>query len=80
MNDLRIFENKEFGKVRTSIVNDEPYFNLTDVCRILEIKNPSDAKSRLKKDGVATTEVIDNIGRKQLRWLVRDRFTLPTSF
>ena len=66
MNDLRIFENREFGKVRTSIINDEPYFNLTDVCRILEIKNPSDAKSRLKKDGVGTTEVIDNIGRKQL--------------
>ena len=66
MNDLRIFENREFGRVRTSLIDDEPYFNLTDVCRILEIKNPSDAKSRLKKDGVGTAEVIDNIGRKQL--------------
>lgn len=39
MNNLRIFENQEFGQVRTSIINDEPYFVLTDVCRILEIGN-----------------------------------------
>ena len=65
MNDLRIFENKDFGQVRTSIINDEPYFNLTDVCRILEINNPSQAKTRLNRDGVISNEVIDNIGRKQ---------------
>ena len=65
MKDLKIFNNKEFGQVRTSIINDEPYFSLNDVCRILEIKNPSDAKSRLRKDGVGTTEVIDSIGRTQ---------------
>jgi len=38
---------------------------LNDVCKVLDIKNPSDAKTRLKKDGVATTEVIDNLGRTQ---------------
>lgn len=65
MNDLRIFENQEFGQVRTSLINDEPWFNLTDVCRILEINNPSQAKKRLNRDGVISNEVIDNIGRKQ---------------
>lgn len=65
MNDLRIFENKEFGQVRTSIINDEPYFNLNDVCRVLDINNPSQAKTRLNRDGVISNEVIDNIGRKQ---------------
>ena len=65
MNDLRIFENKEFGKVRTSIVNDEPYFVLTDVCRILEIGNSRQAKTRLKKDGVISNDVIDSMGRTQ---------------
>lgn len=38
---------------------------MNDVCRILEIKNPSDAKRRLRKDGVGTTEVIDSMGRTQ---------------
>lgn len=65
MKDLKIFNNEEFGEVRTSVIDDEPYFSLNDVCRILEIKNPSDAKNRLRKDGVGTTEVIDSMGRTQ---------------
>ena len=39
MNELKLFENKEFGKVRTTVINYNPYFCLTDVCRILGIKN-----------------------------------------
>lgn len=65
MNELQIFKNKDFGEVRTSIINNEPYFNLNDVCRILEINNPSQAKTRLNGDGVISNEVIDNIGRRQ---------------
>lgn len=64
MKDLKIFNNKEFGEVRTSIINDEPYFALNDVCRILEIKNPRDAKSRLNLDGVGSTDGVDSIGRR----------------
>lgn len=65
MKDLKIFNNKEFGEVRTSVINDEPYFALNDVCRILEISNPSQAKTRLNKDGVISNEVIDSMGRTQ---------------
>lgn len=57
MNDLQIFKNNEFGEVRTSVVNSEPYFMLSDVCRILEIKNSRDAKSRLNECGVVSTDV-----------------------
>lgn len=66
MKDLKIFNNDEFGQVRTSIINDEPYFALNDVCRILEINNPRQAKSRLNKDGVISNDVIDSMGRTQL--------------
>lgn len=48
MNDIRIFNNDEFGRVRTVIINNNPMFCLSDVCKILEIKNVSDCKSRLK--------------------------------
>lgn len=57
MNDLKIFENNEFGEVRTTLINDEPYFCLSDVCRILSIKNSRDAKSRLNKRGVGSADV-----------------------
>lgn len=64
MNNLKIFENNEFGEVRTTVIDDEPYFSLNDVCRILEIKNPRDAKSRLNLDGVGTTDGVDSLGRR----------------
>ena len=65
MNDIRIFNNDEFGRVRTVIINNNPMFCLSDVCKILEIKNASDCKNRLKIDGVGSAEVIDSLGRKQ---------------
>lgn len=64
MNKLQIFKNEKF-EVRTSIANNEPYFMLADVCRVLEIGNPAMAKQRLNKHGVNSTEVIDSLGRKQ---------------
>ena len=64
MNDLKIFENKDFGQVRTSIINDEPYFSLNDICRVLEIANPRNVKTRLNLDGVHTMDGVDSIGRK----------------
>lgn len=43
MNELRIFENAEFGKVRTAEINGEPYFVGKDVAEILGYSNPSKA-------------------------------------
>lgn len=65
MQELQIFKNNQFGEVRTKVINNEPYFSLNDVCRILEINNPSQAKTRLNKDGVISNEVIDSMGRTQ---------------
>ena len=65
MNELKVFKNNEFGEIRTVTINSEPYFCMMDVCKSLDIKNVSDAKTRLKNDGVAISEVIDALGRKQ---------------
>ena len=65
MKNIQIFKNNEFGAIRTRIINDEPYFCLADICHALDIKNISDMKKRLNRDGVATSEVIDSVGRKQ---------------
>lgn len=44
------FQNNE---VRTKLIDNEPYFNLEDVCKILEIKNPWRAMERLlDKQGI----------------------------
>lgn len=62
MNDLQIFKNSEFGEIRTKMISNEPYFMLSDVCRVLEIKNSRDSKNRLNEKGVATTDILTNGG------------------
>lgn len=50
MNELQIFENPEFGRVRTTVIDGEPWFVAADVCHALDIGNPSDALNRLDDD------------------------------
>lgn len=50
MNDLQIFNNEEFGEIRTVVVNDEPMFCLIDICKALEMSNPTMVAQRLDDD------------------------------
>ena len=64
MTDLTIFNNPQFGELRTVEQNGEIYFIANDVCNALEIKNSRDALTRLDDDekGVVLT---DTLGGKQ---------------
>lgn len=42
-NELKIFENPEFGRIRTMEINGEPYFVGKDVAEILGYSNPQKA-------------------------------------
>ena len=52
MNELQIFNNPEFGSVRTITKDNEPLFCLSDICKALEIKNATDVAKRLEEDEV----------------------------
>lgn len=43
MNNLKVFENKEFGSIRTVQIDNEPYFVGKDVAEILGYSNPQKA-------------------------------------
>ena len=43
MNDLKIFENKEFGEIRTVIKDGEPWFVGRDVALALGYAKPENA-------------------------------------
>ena len=61
MNELQIFENKQFGQVRAIMKDGEPWFVAADVCKALEVGNPSQALTRLDDDEKFTT-IISNDG------------------
>lgn len=64
MNEIKIFENPEFGKIRTAGTSDKPLFCLADVCKILEIGNTSDVAKRLSTPHLYTIEVGVTTGKK----------------
>lgn len=59
MNELQIFENKDFGKVRTVTLDGAPCFVAADVCRALDIANSRDAVNRLDDDEKNTVVLTD---------------------
>lgn len=66
MNAIKIFENAQFGQIRTAMSdNNEPMFCLADVCNALGLNQPSRVKTRLSENGVTTIKVIDAMNREQ---------------
>ena len=63
MNNLQIFNNDQFGQIRTTVKDGAPLFVAADVCRALEIGNPSQAITRLDSD---ETTLISNEGGREI--------------
>ena len=60
MNELTVFENKDFGQIRTVVRQGEPWFVAADVCKVLELSNPTVTVERLDEDERAKL----NLGRQ----------------
>ena len=50
MNELTVFNNEQFGELRTIMIEEEPWFVAADVCKILDLSNPTVAVERLDED------------------------------
>ena len=50
MTELQIFRNEQFGEIRTTIQNGEPWFVAADGCKALDIENNRKATNRLDDD------------------------------
>ena len=46
--ELKLFQNDDFGTIRTVILDGEPWFVAADVCKILEQSNPTIAMNGLE--------------------------------
>mgnify|MGYP001030194763 CR=1 FL=1 len=65
-NEIRIFENEQFGAIRTYECEGKIFFCGKDVTKALGYKDSVNAlKMHCRVDGVVKHHLIDNIGRKQ---------------
>ena len=63
-NEIQVFENAEFGQVRTISIDGEPWFIASDVCNALELTNSRMATDRLDDDekDVGKADTLGGVG------------------
>ena len=67
MNDIQVFNNPEFGEIRTVEINNEPWFVGKDVAQALGYKNPQEAiRTHVDGDDKGVSEILTPGGRQNL--------------
>lgn len=69
ISNLQIFRNEEFGEIRTVTIDGEPMFCLADICKALELSQPSKVKERLNQKGVNSIPTLTNGGTQNLLYV-----------
>lgn len=67
--EIQIFNSPKFGEIRIAGTSENPMFCLSDVCRVLEIKNARDWKSKLNQEGVVSIYTPTHGGNQQLSYI-----------
>ena len=63
MNELKTFNNIEFGEIRVSVEDGIEWFNANDVCEALDYKNSREAlRKHVDADDVTKRDAIVNTG------------------
>lgn len=68
-NGLQIFRSEEFGEIRTTVVDDELLFCLTDVCDAIEITNSRNVKARIDPEAVQKVGTLTSGGNQQITYV-----------
>lgn len=73
MQNIQIFNNEEFGEVRTVVINGEPWFVGRDVAQALGYAKPEGAvRNNVDEDDTLAEGVIDAMGRTQRTLVVNE--------
>lgn len=71
MNELQIFENEQFGQVRTVEQDGQTWFVAADVCRAFGVMNSRNVTARLDDDE-KDVQFVDTLGGQQMMTVVNE--------
>lgn len=72
MNELQIFENDEFGKVRTVVIDNEPLMVGKDVADALGYANPNEAiADHVDQEDKLNSKTLSSLGQRG-GWLINE--------
>lgn len=63
--DIQVFNNPQFGEIRTAGTADDPMFCLADICKVLELQTGA-TKNRLDQKGVNLINTPTSSGEQQM--------------
>ena len=72
MNDITIFENPEFGAIRTITIDGEPWFVGKDVARILGYRDTSDALKKHVDDDDKLSRRFADSGQNRIMYIINE--------
>lgn len=72
MNELQIFTNAEFGSVRTTVIDGEPFFVGKDVAEILGYRDTSDALKRHVDEEDKLTRCFADSGQNREMYIINE--------
>lgn len=72
MNEIQIFRNKEFGEVRTVVIEGEPWFVGKDVAEALGYKDTADALKRHVDDDDKLTRCFTDSGQSREMYVINE--------
>ena len=72
MNGLQIFNNAEFGEIRSMSIDGDAWFMGKDVCEAFGDKNPARTIGRLDEEDKKLIEIVDSLGRAQVATFVNE--------
>ena len=66
---IKIFNNPQFGDIRTAGTADNPLFCLKDVCNAIDIANQRNVTSRLEEEDVQLVDTPTNGGCQSMTYV-----------
>lgn len=67
MNEIQIFNNEEFGQIRTILINEEPWMVGKDVAQALGYKNPQEAiREHVDEEDKGVSEILTPGGKQKM--------------
>ena len=73
MNEIQMFNNPEFGEIRSIQIDNEPWFVGRDIAAILGYSKPQNAiTTHVDEDDALNWGITDNLGRKQPTTLINE--------
>ena len=65
MSEIQVFNNEQFGTIRTAGTAEQPLFCLSDICKVLELQTGA-TKNRLDQKGVNLINTPTSSGEQQM--------------